>query len=92
VLNDSLRFRDEFVRHKMLDLIGDLFLLGRPLQGHVIARNAGHALHHRLVLAIEKAEAAQRRLARSRPVATVTVSSGQASGDSSTGLPGIAAL
>jgi UDP-3-O-[3-hydroxymyristoyl] N-acetylglucosamine deacetylase len=91
VLNDSLRFRDEFVRHKMLDLIGDLFLLGRPLQAHVIARNAGHALHHRLVLAIEKAEEAQRRRARSRPV-TVTVNSGQGTGATSTDLPGIAAL
>ena len=33
VLNDSLRFEDEFVRHKMLDLVGDLWLLGRPLKG-----------------------------------------------------------
>jgi UDP-3-O-[3-hydroxymyristoyl] N-acetylglucosamine deacetylase len=49
VLNASLRFRDEFVRHKILDLIGDLALLGRPVIGDVIARNAGHTLHHRLV-------------------------------------------
>lgn len=49
ILNGSLRFRDEFVRHKILDVIGDLALLGRPLVGHVVARNAGHALNHRLV-------------------------------------------
>ncbi len=52
VLNGSLRYQDEFVRHKILDLIGDLALLGRPLVGHVVARNAGHALNHRLALAI----------------------------------------
>ncbi len=52
VLNATLRFRDEFVRHKILDLIGDLALLGRPVLGHVIARNAGHALNHQLVKAI----------------------------------------
>jgi UDP-3-O-[3-hydroxymyristoyl] N-acetylglucosamine deacetylase len=54
VLN-SLRFPDEFVRHKVLDLIGDLALLGRPVIGHVIARNAGHALNVDLVAAIERA-------------------------------------
>jgi UDP-3-O-[3-hydroxymyristoyl] N-acetylglucosamine deacetylase len=49
VLNGALRFHDEFVRHKILDLIGDLALLGSPVVGHVVARNAGHALHHQLV-------------------------------------------
>jgi UDP-3-O-[3-hydroxymyristoyl] N-acetylglucosamine deacetylase len=49
VVNGPLRFRDEFVRHKMLDLIGDLALLGRPLLGHVIADRAGHAMHTELV-------------------------------------------
>lgn len=44
VLN-ALRFEDEFVRHKILDAIGDLTLLGRPLLGHVVAHRAGHALH-----------------------------------------------
>jgi UDP-3-O-[3-hydroxymyristoyl] N-acetylglucosamine deacetylase/3-hydroxyacyl-[acyl-carrier-protein] dehydratase len=43
VVNDSgLRFSDEFVRHKVLDLIGDLSLVGRPIQGHVHAIKAGH--------------------------------------------------
>jgi UDP-3-O-[3-hydroxymyristoyl] N-acetylglucosamine deacetylase len=68
VLNASLRFSDEFVRHKVLDLVGDLFLLGRPLLGHVRARNGGHALNHRLVAAIEEAAALERRRARARVV------------------------
>ena len=49
LLNSDLRFEDEFVRHKLLDLIGDLALLGRPLLGHVMAFRAGHDLHGRLV-------------------------------------------
>ena len=49
LLNSTLRFPDEFVRHKILDLIGDLALLGRPLLGHVMALKAGHDLHGRLV-------------------------------------------
>ncbi len=49
VINNRLRFPDEFVRHKVLDLIGDLYLLGRPLQAHVIAIRSGHALNLRLV-------------------------------------------
>jgi UDP-3-O-[3-hydroxymyristoyl] N-acetylglucosamine deacetylase len=55
VLNGTLRFRDEFVRHKILDVIGDLALVGRPVVGHVVARNAGHALNHLLVREIVKA-------------------------------------
>ncbi len=45
VLNPTLRFDDEFVRHKMLDAIGDLALIGYPVIGHVVAHRAGHALH-----------------------------------------------
>jgi UDP-3-O-[3-hydroxymyristoyl] N-acetylglucosamine deacetylase len=48
VLN-PLRFEDEFVRHKILDAIGDLALLGYPIIGHVVAHRAGHALHTALV-------------------------------------------
>jgi UDP-3-O-[3-hydroxymyristoyl] N-acetylglucosamine deacetylase len=44
VLN-PLRFEDEFVRHKILDAIGDLALIGRPLLGHVVVHRGGHALH-----------------------------------------------
>ncbi|MBI4470781.1 MAG: UDP-3-O-acyl-N-acetylglucosamine deacetylase [Acidobacteria bacterium] len=46
---EPLRFRDEFVRHKALDLFGDLALLGMPIKGHVTAFRAGHALHNALV-------------------------------------------
>ena len=49
VLNPPLRFRDEFVRHKVLDLIGDLALLGRQVLGAVVADSAGHAMHTALV-------------------------------------------
>jgi len=53
VLNpDGLRASDECCRHKALDLIGDLALLGRPLLGHVIAERAGHAMHAALVARI----------------------------------------
>jgi UDP-3-O-[3-hydroxymyristoyl] N-acetylglucosamine deacetylase len=45
VLNNPLRFDDEFVRHKMLDAIGDLALIGWPVIGHLVAHRAGHALH-----------------------------------------------
>ena len=45
VLNNALRFDDEFVRHKILDVIGDLALIGHPLIGHVVAHRGGHALH-----------------------------------------------
>jgi len=49
VLNPPLRFDDEFVRHKVLDLIGDLALLGRQVLGTVVADRAGHAMHTALV-------------------------------------------
>ena len=50
ILNPSgLRFQDECCRHKALDLIGDLALIGKPLLGHVIAERAGHAMHFALV-------------------------------------------
>jgi UDP-3-O-[3-hydroxymyristoyl] N-acetylglucosamine deacetylase len=53
VLNRSgLRFADECCRHKALDLIGDLALIGKPLLGHVIAERAGHAMHAALVALI----------------------------------------
>jgi len=45
VLNNKLRFEDEFVRHKILDAVGDLALLGHPLAGRLEATKAGHALH-----------------------------------------------
>jgi UDP-3-O-[3-hydroxymyristoyl] N-acetylglucosamine deacetylase len=47
--NGPLRFSDEYVRHKVLDLIGDLALAGRRIEGHVVAERAGHAMHTALV-------------------------------------------
>ncbi|MFB0565635.1 MAG: UDP-3-O-acyl-N-acetylglucosamine deacetylase [Candidatus Aminicenantaceae bacterium] len=49
VINGPLRYPDEFVRHKILDLIGDLFLLGYPVLGHFKAHKAGHSLHVKTV-------------------------------------------
>ena len=46
---EGLRFPDEFCRHKILDVIGDLVMFGRPLIGHVVADRAGHAMHIALV-------------------------------------------
>jgi UDP-3-O-[3-hydroxymyristoyl] N-acetylglucosamine deacetylase len=47
--NGPLRFPDEFVRHKVLDLVGDLALLGKPILGKIVADRAGHAMHTALV-------------------------------------------
>ncbi|MGZ4828758.1 MAG: UDP-3-O-acyl-N-acetylglucosamine deacetylase [Candidatus Angelobacter sp.] len=49
VKNGPLRFEDEFVRHKVLDLIGDLALLGKQIIGRIVADRAGHAMHTALV-------------------------------------------
>jgi UDP-3-O-[3-hydroxymyristoyl] N-acetylglucosamine deacetylase len=49
LVNPPLRFDDEFVRHKILDLIGDLALIGRRILGRVVADRAGHAMHTALV-------------------------------------------
>ena len=49
ILNGELRYPNEFGRHKTLDLIGDLALIGRPLLARVVAHKAGHALHTQLV-------------------------------------------
>jgi len=54
VVNPPLRFPDEFVRHKILDLVGDLALLGAPLRARVRALRAGHALHLRAVRALQR--------------------------------------
>ena len=77
VLNvEGLRFADEFIRHKLLDAIGDLYLLGRPLLGAFAAHKSGHALNNRLLRALlaekgalepvsfERAEEAPARVAR----------------------------
>jgi UDP-3-O-[3-hydroxymyristoyl] N-acetylglucosamine deacetylase len=53
VLNaEGLRFADEFIRHKLLDAVGDLYLLGKPLLGAFSAHKSGHALNNRLLRAL----------------------------------------
>jgi UDP-3-O-[3-hydroxymyristoyl] N-acetylglucosamine deacetylase len=53
VVNEGgLRWADEFVRHKVLDLFGDLALLGMPIRGHVRVERGGHAMHQKLVSAL----------------------------------------
>lgn len=62
VLNaGGLRFPDEFVRHKMLDALGDLAVLGRPVRGHLQARRSGHEVMQRLVKKIAASENCYRR-------------------------------
>ena len=57
VLNpDGLRYSDEFVRHKILDLIGDLKVLNRPIKGHIVAIKAGHALDIEFAKLLKKQE------------------------------------
>ncbi|WP_418964019.1 UDP-3-O-acyl-N-acetylglucosamine deacetylase [Cetobacterium sp.] len=57
VLNpDGLRYEDEFVRHKILDLIGDFKVLNRPIKGHIIAIKAGHALDIEFAKLLKKQE------------------------------------
>jgi UDP-3-O-[3-hydroxymyristoyl] N-acetylglucosamine deacetylase len=56
VLNDSLRFPDEFVRHKILDIIGDFALLGMPIQGKITAEKSGHSVHASLMSKLLKNE------------------------------------
>ncbi|MBI4578243.1 MAG: UDP-3-O-[3-hydroxymyristoyl] N-acetylglucosamine deacetylase [Planctomycetes bacterium] len=58
-IDNELRFPNECVRHKVLDLIGDLFLFGKSIVGHVFARQSGHALNHELVRRLRDLEEAQ---------------------------------
>ncbi len=64
---EALRFRDEFVRHKILDILGDVTLLGQPLQGHIIAVRPGHAANtaitEKLLAIIKKKRGARSYLA-----------------------------
>ncbi|NBB77866.1 MAG: bifunctional UDP-3-O-[3-hydroxymyristoyl] N-acetylglucosamine deacetylase/3-hydroxyacyl-ACP dehydratase [Verrucomicrobia bacterium] len=54
VSKEPLRFKDEFVRHKMLDIIGDITLLGMPIQAHIVGVRPGHALNAELSKALRK--------------------------------------
>ncbi|QYY35964.1 bifunctional UDP-3-O-[3-hydroxymyristoyl] N-acetylglucosamine deacetylase/3-hydroxyacyl-ACP dehydratase [Ruficoccus sp. ZRK36] len=53
---EPLRFKDEFARHKILDVVGDITLLGKPLKAHIIAVRTGHALNAKLCQAIVKSQ------------------------------------
>ncbi len=66
VIDNTLRWPDEFARHKTLDLLGDLFLLGADLHGHVVAYRSGHAANIDLVNAL-RADAAQAAEAAKAP-------------------------
>ena len=54
IVNNHLRFPNEFVRHKLLDLLGDISLTGRPIIGHLYAERAGHAIHAALAKQIAR--------------------------------------
>jgi UDP-3-O-[3-hydroxymyristoyl] N-acetylglucosamine deacetylase/3-hydroxyacyl-[acyl-carrier-protein] dehydratase len=58
-VENTLRFPDEHVRHKMVDLLGDLVLVGQPIQGRILANRSGHELNHRLVEKITEAISAK---------------------------------
>ncbi|RKZ06222.1 3-hydroxyacyl-[acyl-carrier-protein] dehydratase FabZ, partial [bacterium] len=67
ILNDEpLRFPDEFVRHKILDLIGDLSLMGMPIKGHVISLKSGHESNVQFVRKLASIEAGLNRVYQSR--------------------------
>lgn len=68
VLN-PLRFDDEFVRHKMLDAIGDLALVGHPIRGHVVVQRGGHALHTKFATELLRQRDAWRLVDASEPAA-----------------------
>ncbi|MDD5155644.1 MAG: 3-hydroxyacyl-ACP dehydratase FabZ, partial [Candidatus Omnitrophica bacterium] len=54
VIKNKLRFENEFIRHKILDLLGDLYVLGQPIKGHVIALRSGHSLNLKTVRKIQQ--------------------------------------
>jgi len=54
VIKNKLRYADEFVRHKILDLFGDLYILGEPLRAHIIALRSGHSLNLKLARKIDQ--------------------------------------
>jgi UDP-3-O-[3-hydroxymyristoyl] N-acetylglucosamine deacetylase len=56
IVNKELRYPDEFVRHKVLDLLGDISLVGYPIVGHLFAEKAGHAIHTALAAQISRSQ------------------------------------
>lgn len=77
ILNrEGLRWPDEFVRHKVIDLLGDLALLGMAVSGHVRVEKGGHDLHHRLVRALLERERDAQEAKSSSSLARATVLAG----------------
>lgn len=72
-IENRFRFPDECVRHKILDLIGDLSLVGRPIIGRVFARKSGHALNHELARALRGQYESKRRTAVSQGSSGVNI-------------------
>lgn len=69
-VDNAYRFPDECARHKLLDLIGDLYLVGRPVRGRIVAHKSGHALNHLLAKRLlEQEEHTTRELAFTREAA-----------------------
>jgi len=84
VSKEPLRFQDEFVRHKMLDIIGDIVLAGMPIKAHIVAVRPGHAINAELSKVLrkkilEKAKGA--KAARNKPAPLQAVESGEGSMD-----------
>ena len=79
VLNPPLRFADEFVRHKVLDLIGDLALIGKQILGSVVADRAGHAMHTALVSRILRDRSFSEETTQDEEVSELPVIPSQAS-------------
>lgn len=79
---DGLRFADEFIRHKLLDAIGDLYLAGMPIQGEYNGEKAGHAINNDILHALfaqpEAYEIIEREAASGMPIAALSESQGTA--------------
>ena len=68
ILNeDGLRYKDEFVRHKILDFVGDLAILGCPVIGHFVVKKSGHALNHQFLKKLIHSEKTWENLAITSP-------------------------
>jgi UDP-3-O-[3-hydroxymyristoyl] N-acetylglucosamine deacetylase/3-hydroxyacyl-[acyl-carrier-protein] dehydratase len=82
VSKEPLRFTDEFVRHKMLDIIGDIVLAGMPIKAHIVAVRPGHALNAELSKALRKKILEKAKGRKKKPVAApATVEAGEGTMD-----------
>ena len=69
ISKEGLRFKDEFVRHKMLDIIGDVMLLGMPLKAHIVATRPGHAINAELTKALFEKLQERKKGGKKKPAA-----------------------